>query len=64
MNSQGPSLRPKQAAKFLGIGVNTFWRYARERPDFPKLIRFSSRCTTVTQDALVAWRDAQATKVA
>jgi len=53
------SYRPKQAAAYLGIGVATFWRWASERADFPKLIRLSARCTVVDSDALVAWRDAQ-----
>jgi prophage regulatory protein len=56
--------RPKQAAEFLGIGVATFWRWAKERHDFPKMIRLSARCTVVDGDQLIAWRDAQATKVA
>lgn len=58
------SFRPKQAAAFLGIGVATYWRWAKERADFPKLIRLSARCTVVDGDQLVAWRDAQAAKVA
>jgi prophage regulatory protein len=53
------SLRPKHAAGFLGIGLSTFWRYASEREDFPKLRRLSSRCTVVDEAALIAWRDAQ-----
>ncbi len=58
------SFRPKQAADCLGIGVATFWRWAKERHDFPKLIRLSARCTVVDGDQLVAWRDAQVKKVA
>lgn len=58
------SYRPKQAAAFLGIGVATYWRWAKERADFPKLIRLSARCTVVDSDQLMAWRDAQAAKVA
>lgn len=58
------SFRPKQAAAFLGIGVATYWRWAKERADFPALIRLSARCTVVDGDQLIAWRDAQAKKVA
>jgi prophage regulatory protein len=58
------SYRPKHAAEFLGIGRATFWRWAKERADFPKMIRLSPRCTVVDGDQLVAWRDAQAAKVA
>jgi predicted DNA-binding transcriptional regulator AlpA len=55
--------RPKQAAEYLSVGVATFWRWSKERDDFPKLIRLSARCTVVDGDQLVAWRDAQAAKV-
>jgi prophage regulatory protein len=55
--------RPKQAAEYLGIGVATFWRWAKERDDFPQMIRLSKRCTIIDSDELVAWRDAQAAKV-
>ena len=58
------SYRPKQAAEFLGIGVATVWRWIKERPDFPRPIRLSARCTVIDGDQLVAWRDAQAAKVA
>ena len=58
------SYRPKQAAEFLGIGVATVWRWIKERPDFPRPIRLSARCTVIDGGQLVAWRDAQAEKVA
>ena len=58
------SYRPKQAAEYLGIGVATFWRWTKERHDFPKMIRLSARCTVVDGDQLVAWRDAQGSKAA
>ena len=58
------SFRPKKAAEFLGIGVATFWRWTKERPDMPPLIRLSARCTVIDGDQLVAWRDAQTAKVA
>lgn len=53
------SLRPKHAAEFLGIGRATFWRWVKERSDFPKPRRLSPRCTVFDQAELVAWRDAQ-----
>ena len=61
MKSISKSYRPKQAAEFLGIGVATFWRWASERSDFPKMIRLSARCTVIDGDELIAWRDAQRT---
>lgn len=53
------ALRPKQAAEALGIGIATFWRWSKQRPDFPKFRRLSSRCTIVDADELIEWRDAQ-----
>lgn len=53
------SLRPKQAAEFLGVGLTTFWRWTKERKDFPKLIKIGPRTTIVPLDKLTAWRDAQ-----
>lgn len=54
-----PSARPKEGAALIGIGVSTFWRWAKERPDFPKPRKLSSRCTVFDVQELLAWRDAQ-----
>lgn len=56
---KGQSLRPKQGAEFLGVGIATFWRWVATRPDFPKARRLSARCTVFDADELKAWRDAQ-----
>lgn len=56
---QRRSSRPKDAAAFLSISLPTLWRWCRERHDFPKPRRLSSRCTVFDQAELVAWRDAQ-----
>ena len=56
------SARPKHAAEFLGIGESTFWRWAKERPDFPKPRKLGPRTTVFDLSELVAWRDAQAGK--
>jgi predicted DNA-binding transcriptional regulator AlpA len=53
------SLRPAQAAKFLGIGESTFFRWAKERTDFPKPIKLGPRTTVYLLDHLIAWRAAQ-----
>jgi prophage regulatory protein len=53
------SLRTKQAAELLGIGLATFWRWAKERPDFPASRKLSPRCTVFDRDELLAWRDGQ-----
>lgn len=54
--------RPKDAAELLGIGISTLWRWAKERHDFPKPRRLSTRCTVFDTAELLAWRDAQAHK--
>lgn len=51
------SLRPKQAADFLGIGVSTLWRWAKERDDFPKPARLGPRTTVFSTEQLCAFRD-------
>lgn len=56
------SLRPKQAAEFLGIGVSTLWRWTKEREDFPKPILLGRRTTIFEKSRLVSWREAQASK--
>ncbi len=58
-NEQARSLRPRQAAKFLGIGESTLWRLIKERKDFPRPIKLGTRTTVLLQDELVAWRNAQ-----
>lgn len=57
---QPQSVRPKEAANLLGVGVSTFWRWVKERHDFPKPRKLSSRCTVFDVAELIAWRDAQA----
>lgn len=61
---EASSMRPRQAAQFLGIGESTLWRFIKERPDFPKPIKLGARTTVLVRSQLVAWRDAQADKVA
>lgn len=57
--TQTRSARPKDAASLLGVGVSTIWRWVKERKDFPKPRKLSSRCTVFDVAELVAWRDAQ-----
>lgn len=56
---QTQSARPKEAADLLGVSASTIWKWIRERPDFPKPRKLSSRCTVFDVAELVAWRDAQ-----
>ena len=64
MTLQSQSIRPKTAAELLGIGTSTFWRWAKERHDFPKARRLSARCTVFDMNEIMRWRDAQLSKVA
>jgi prophage regulatory protein len=59
MVSNNVSLRPKQAAEYLGISRTTLWRWIKERHDFPKPRILSSRCAVLDGTELIAWRDAQ-----
>ena len=52
------SIRPKAAAEYLGISPATLWRWAKERSDFPKARKLSSRCTVFDATELQNWRDA------
>lgn len=48
-------LRPKDAAKRLGIAHSTFWKLVSADPDFPPLLRLGKRCTSVSAAALDAY---------
>ena len=45
-------LRPKYAAKRMGVCLSTFWKLASNDPDFPPLMRLGKRCTSVNAAAL------------
>lgn len=48
-------LRPKYAAKRMGVCLSTFWKLASNDPDFPPLLRLGKRCTSVSATALDAY---------
>jgi len=50
-------LRPKDAAKTLGISLATFWLWAKKDPDFPPLVKIGPRCTAVRVSDLKAFVD-------
>lgn len=52
------TVRPRDAAALLGIGLSTFWRWAK-RPGFPPARRLSRSCTVFDVAELLAWRDAR-----
>lgn len=59
--SQFPvGVRAKQGAKILGIGESTFWRYAKDYPDFPRGRKLTARTTIFLTAELLAWRDSKA----
>ena len=49
--------RPREAAKILGIGLSTFWLWAKKDPEFPQLVKLSTRCTAVRLSDLHAYVD-------
>ncbi|VVE49648.1 helix-turn-helix transcriptional regulator [Pandoraea sputorum] len=59
-NQQTRSLRPRQAAEFLGIGESTLWRWCKQHPDALKPIRLSERVTVFRESDLAAFRDRKA----
>lgn len=48
-------LTVRQAAARLAVSVPTVWRWARERPDFPKPCRLGPNCTRWRLSDLEAW---------
>lgn len=48
-------LRPKAGAEYLGIGLSTFFKYAKSDPYFPRGIKLSTRCTVYRQSELDAY---------
>ena len=48
-------LTVRQAAARLAVSVPTVWRWARERPDFPKPQRLGPNCTRWRLSDLEAW---------
>ena len=56
------SLRPTQAADFLGISVPTLWKFLKNKPDFPRSRKLSPRCTVFDLAELIEWRDSRPSK--
>ena len=50
-------LRPAEAARFIGIGLSTLWRYCKnhETTDFPQPKKVSDRVTVFKRADLEAW---------
>ena len=56
---QDKSLRPRQAAEYLDIGLSTLWRWLDKRPDFPRPRKLSPKVTVWSLAELAAWRDSR-----
>ena len=54
----GGVLRAKDAAKFLGIGLSTFWRWSQQGK-LPHGICLSARCTVWRREDLEAFIERQ-----
>ncbi|WP_083582162.1 helix-turn-helix transcriptional regulator [Halomonas aestuarii] len=51
--------RPRQVAKYLEVSIATVWRWAAERPDFPRSRKIGPRVTVWDLNEIDAWVDAQ-----
>ena len=49
------NLRLKDAARYLGISRPTLWRLQQSDPNFPQVIRISSRCCLFRKTDLDAY---------
>lgn len=50
-------IRPKEAAKLLGISRTMLHEMAEHDPAFPRKTRLSSRCVGWTRQQLTTWLD-------
>ncbi len=50
-----------QTAQRYGVHRSTPWRWARDKIEFPKPVRLSSRCTRWKLSELEAWESSRAT---
>lgn len=56
-------IRAAQARALLGnIANTTLLRWVRDRPDFPRPTKLSSKVTVFKLDELIAWREKQTEK--
>lgn len=48
-------IRPKAAAKYIGIGIASFWRLVKNDPTFPRTFRVGKMATGILRADLDAW---------
>lgn len=51
--------RPRVLAEYLEVSIATIWRWASERPDFPRPQKIGPRVTVWDLDEIDAWVAAQ-----
>lgn len=56
-NAERQSIRPKQAASLLGVGLATLYRWQASRPDMPRARKLGPRTTVYDRAELLAWLD-------
>lgn len=54
-------LRPKAAARFLGLGDTLLWQTRRSDPTFPPVVRLGVRAIGFRRSDLLAWIEARQT---
>jgi predicted DNA-binding transcriptional regulator AlpA len=47
--------RIAKACERIGVSKPTFYRYVRDVPDFPKIIKLSERVSVIDDEELEAW---------
>ncbi len=47
MQTNAITLRPREAAAILGIGLSSFWLRAKTDPSFPKVFKLAPHTTVV-----------------
>lgn len=62
--SESAYLRPADAARFIGIGLSTLWRYLaqQDKTGFPQPKKISERVTVFKRADLEAWVEGRNTE--
>ncbi len=58
--SNAITVRPREGAQILGIGLSTFWLKAKTDPDFPKIIHLGPRTAVVRVSDIHAYINTRA----
>lgn len=52
---ESPVIRPRAAAKYIGVSIASFWRFVKNDPSFPQPFRIGQQATVVMRADLDAW---------